>query len=204
MKLLRILLIPALWVALAFPATAGKISLGRLSDYLNGFRTAKADFTQINSDGTIATGTLYIKRPGRVRFEYNPPEKSLVLASGGQVAIFDPKSNQGPEQYPLKRTPLNLILKKNVNLSQAKMVVGHKSDGKTTTVTAQDPKHPDYGSIQLVFTDNPVELRQWIITDGGGGQTTVVLGDLEKGVKLPPSLFSIVMAQQQRSGRASD
>jgi len=198
MKHLRLLIIPLLWVALSLPASAEKISLSQISAYLNKLTTAKGGFTQINADGTISTGEIFIKRPGRVRFEYNPPEKSLVMAGGGQVAIFDGKSNQGPEQYPLKRTPLNLILKKNVNLAQAKMVVAHTSDGKTTTVVAQDPKHPEYGQIRLLFTANPVELRQWVIVDGSGGETTLILNELTKGVKLSSMLFNIVFEAEKR------
>lgn len=70
------------------------------------------------------------------------------------------------------------------------MVVAHGYDGTATTVTAQDPENPEYGSIQLKFTNNPVELRQWIITDDGGGQTTVVLGAWERK-ELANSLFNI-------------
>ncbi|HBQ36957.1 MAG TPA: cell envelope biogenesis protein LolA [Rhodobacteraceae bacterium] len=198
MKHLRLLTVPLLWVALSFPASAEKVSLNKLSAYLNKFITAKGGFTQINSDGTISTGTIFIKRPGRIRFEYNPPDKSLVMAGGGQVAIFDGKSNHGPEQYPLKRTPLNLILRKNVNLAAAKMVVAHTSDGKTTTVVAQDPKHPDYGQIRLLFTSNPVELRQWVIVDGGGSETTLILNELKKGVSLSSMLFSIPYEADKR------
>ncbi|WP_370634941.1 outer membrane lipoprotein carrier protein LolA [Cognatishimia sp. MH4019] len=187
-----------LGISLALPAQAEKLSLNAISNYLNGLQTAKGAFTQINGDGTISTGTIYIKRPGRVRFEYNPPEASLVMAGGGQVAVFDARSNQPPEQYPLSRTPLSIILQRNVNLAQAQMVTGHGYDGTSTTVTAQDPENPDYGSIQMVFTDSPVELRQWVITDNAGGQTTVVLGDLEKGVTLPARLFNIVQEAQSR------
>lgn len=181
----------AVSLCLAAPAMADKVSLAELSRYLNGFQTAQGEFTQINADGTISTGRIYIKRPGRVRFEYNPPDNSLVIAGGGTVAIFDSKSNIAAEQFPLRQTPLNLILRDRVNLAQARMVVGHTGDGKTTTVVAQDPEHPEYGNIQLVFTDEPVELRQWIITDGSGEQTTVVLGALSKGDDLGASLFNI-------------
>jgi len=198
MKHLRLFIVPLLWVALLLPASAEKISLNVLSNYLNKFTTGKGGFTQINGDGTISTGTIYIKRPGRVRFEYAPPEKSLVMAGGGQVAVFDSKSNQPPEQYPLKRTPLNLILQRNVNLARAKMVVGHTTDGKTTTVVAQDPKHPEYGQIRLLFSSNPVELRQWVIVDSSGGETTLVLNELVKGVKLSSTLFNIVQEADKR------
>lgn len=194
------LLTLAALAAFALPAGAQEIPLSALSSYLNSFSTAKSSFTQINSDGTISTGTLYIKRPGRVRFEYDPPENALVMAGGGQVAIFDPKSNQPPEQYPLKRTPLNLILERQVDLARANMVVGHFSDETTTTVVAQDPENPDYGRIDLVFTDGPVELRKWVIHDDAGGETTVILGPLETGLDLPPSLFNIVFETEARMG----
>ena len=193
------LLAPTLILALALPAMADKIPLKDLSAYLNSLSTAEAEFTQINADGSIATGRLFIKRPGRARFEYAPPDKSLVLAGGGQVAIFDAKSNQPPEQYPLKRTPLNLILAENIDLARAKMVVGHTEDGTSTRVTAQDPDNPEYGSIELVFTAAPVELRQWVITDDVGNQTTVILGDMTKGAKFPASLFSISSEADKRN-----
>jgi outer membrane lipoprotein-sorting protein len=198
MKHLRLLTLPVLWVALSMPVAAEKLSLNQISSYLNKFTTAKGGFTQINGYGTISTGTIYIRRPGRIRFEYAPPDKTLVLASAGTVAIFDSKSNTAPEQYPLKRTPLGIILQKNVNLARAKMVVGHTSDGKTTTVVAQDPEHPDYGQIRLLFTSNPIELRQWVIVDGTGGETTLVLNELDKGMKLPARLFNIDLEAEDR------
>ena len=83
------LLAPIVFVLTLAPAVAEKLSLNAISKYLNGLSTVKGAFTQINDDGTISTGTIYIKRPGRVRFEYDPPEAALVMAGGGQVAIFD-------------------------------------------------------------------------------------------------------------------
>lgn len=198
MDLNRLLLAPALTLALALPAAAEKIPLATLSAYLNGLSTVETDFTQINSDGTISTGTLSIRRPGRARFEYAPPDRSLVIAGGGQVAIFDAKSNQPPEQYPLPRTPLSLILSEKIDLGRARMVVGHTEQDNATRVRAQDPEHPEYGQIELVFTADPVELRQWVITDDSGSQTTVILGEMKKGATLRPSLFDITAETQKR------
>lgn len=175
----------------ASPSLAQQVSLAQVSNYLNSFTSAEGEFTQINADGTISTGTVYIKRPNRVRFEYNPPEESLVVAGGGQVAIFDPRSDSGPDRYPLNQTPLKIILESNVDLTRTNMVTGHTSDGTTTTVTAQDPERPEYGSIQMVYTSNPIELRQWIVTDDVGQQTTVILGDLQKDGRVPDILFNI-------------
>ncbi|EEX13626.1 MULTISPECIES: LolA family protein [Salipiger] len=171
-------------------AAAQQLSLNQISQYLNSIQSAKSPFTQINGDGTISTGTISIKRPGKVRFEYNPPEQALVLAWSGAVYVFDKKVRGQPETYPLSQTPLSIILERNVNLAQRGMVTGHSYDGTATTVTAQDPRHPEYGSIQMKFTGNPVELRQWIIRDGNGNTTTVVLGGLQKA-NLPNSLFDV-------------
>lgn len=191
MKIMRMLAAGSVMVAMALPAAAEKLSLPAISQYLNAMKTATGDFTQINDDGTISTGKIYIKRPGRIRFEYNPPDRTLVVSDGVHVGIADAKSNQRAEAYPLRRTPLSIILARNVDLGQERMVVGHTGDDKSTTIIAQDPEHPEYGSIELVFTGSPVELRQWIINDNAGTRTTVVLGELTKGGSFRDEIFAL-------------
>ncbi len=182
----------ALALTLAAPAAwaAEKLPLSQISNYLNQMKTVQTTFTQVNDDGSLSTGKLWLERPGKMRFEYDPPNSAVVLARSGTVQIFDPKSNQPPEQYPLRRTPLSLVLARNVNLGQANMVVGHDFDGTATVVTAQDPKNPESGRIELMFTSNPVELRKWVIHDNAGSQTTVLLGPLTEGGNLDSSVFS--------------
>ncbi|MEO3413512.1 outer membrane lipoprotein carrier protein LolA [Roseovarius sp. CAU 1744] len=191
MNVSRILAAGVITVMAALPAAAEKLSLPAISQYLNAMKTASGEFTQINDDGTISTGKIYIKRPGRVRFEYNPPDRTLVVSDGVHVGIADAKSNQKAEAYPLRRTPLSIILARDVNLSRARMVVGHTSDGTSTTIVAQDPEHPEYGSIELVFTGSPIELRQWVINDNAGSRTTVVLGELTKGGRFKDEIFAL-------------
>ena len=188
----QIALALALALTLATPAAwaAEKLSLSRISNYLNQLTTVHTTFTQVNDDGSLGTGKLWIQRPGKMRFEYDPPNSAVVLAQAGTVQIFDPKSNQPPEQYPLKRTPLSLILARDVSLGQADMLVGHDFDGISTVVTAQDPKNPERGRIELMFTSDPVELRKWVIYDNTGSQTTVLLGPLIEGELLDQSVFS--------------
>ncbi|SDK51264.1 LolA family protein [Paracoccus chinensis] len=197
MNLRSLALAPAFALVFALPAAAEKISLNEISRYLNGLKTVVADFTQVNADGSVTPGRVFIHRPGRVRFEYKG-DSTLVLASGGQVAVFDRKSNTGAQQYPLSRTPLNIILADNVNLGRNGSVIGHSERKNTTVVTAQDPQHPEYGNIQMVFTANPTELRQWIVTDDTGKKTTVILGEMQKGVQIPPSRFSITSEVERR------
>lgn len=182
-------LVLAFLLALPDPALAQKLSLNAISQYLNGLQTAQGEFTQINDDGTISTGRILIKRPGRMRFEYNPPDSTVVVAGAGAVVILDSKSNEPPESYPLNQTPLSIILARKVDLGRARMVTGHSFDGTATVVTAQDPEHPEHGNIEMRFTANPVELRQWVINDGNGISTTMVLGELETGGNIPNSKF---------------
>lgn len=190
------LLAPLFLLTLAVGAFADeeaeKIPLSDLSVWLNELKTAKGSFTQINPDESISTGSIYIHRPGRIRFEYNAPDKALVMAGASTVAVFDGKSNQPPQQYPLKKTPLSVILARNVNLEQDNMITAHFADEVSTTVIAQDPERPEIGFIELKFTSDPIELRQWIITDEGGNATTVILGEMEFGLELNNNLFSIV------------
>lgn len=185
-------------LVLAGPARADLIPLAEISRYFNSFRTAEADFTQVNPDGTLSTGRLMIHRPGRVRFEYAAPDQTLVLATGGSVNIFDARSNAGPTSYPLGRTPLALILDDTVNLGRDRMVVRHYQDGPTTSVVAQDPDHPEYGNIRLVFSGAPTELRQWVVTDDTGRETTVILGTLRTGIALGSLLFNLDIELERR------
>jgi outer membrane lipoprotein-sorting protein len=180
----------AAFLVLAFPVRAEMLTLSTLSEYLNGIGSAQSRFVQISDDGVRSEGTLYIQRPGRARFEYDPPNGAVVVAGGGAVVIYDPKSNQGPESYPLNRTPLSVILADHIDLGRDSMVVDHRGDEVSTVLTAQDPDNPDAGRIDLVFAPDPVRLAQWVITDSYGGQTIVVLEGLAETDKLSDLLFN--------------
>ena len=186
----------ALMLLLVSPASGQPISLDDLSSYFNVMTTAESSFIQISDDGSQSTGRMYIKRPGRIRFEYDPPDLALVIVGGGQVAVFDPKADTEPVRFPLRNTPLSLVLERTVDFARRDMVVTHESEGLITFVVLQDPDRPEHGSIQLMFTDNPVQLSQWIVDDNSGGQTQIVLGDWVEGQKLPNILFNIQAEMQ--------
>ena len=191
-------LITALCLILATPVAAEKISLNEISSYFNAMTTAEAQFSQVTDTGETSTGRLFIRRPGRIRFEYDPPEATLVVVGGGQVAVFDPKSRDEPLRFPLRHSPLSLVLERTVDLAQRDMVVAHFEAESQTAVTLQDPENPDYGFIQLIFTDNPVQLRQWVVQDNSGGRTHIFLDSLTQGVKLSNVLFNIQHEMQKR------
>jgi len=192
-------IISILCMVLASPVAAEKISLNEISSYFNAMTTAEAQFSQITDTGETSTGRLFIRRPGRIRFEYDPPEATLVVVGGGQVAVFDPKSRDEPLRFPLRHSPLNLVLEREVDLGQRDMVVAHFEVESQTAVTLQDPENPDYGFIQLIFNDNPVQLDQWVVQDNSGGQTHIILDSLTEGGKLSNMLFNIQHEMRKRS-----
>ena len=192
-------IITILCMVLASPVAAEKISLNEISSYFNAMTTAEAQFSQITDTGETSTGRLFIRRPGRIRFEYDPPEATLVVVGGGQVAVFDPKSRDEPLRFPLRHSPLNLVLEREVDLAQRDMVVAHFEVESQTAVTLQDPENPDYGFIQLIFNDNPVQLHQWVVQDNSGGQTHIILDSLTEGGKLSNMLFNIQHEMRKRS-----
>ena len=192
-------IISILCMVLASPVAAEKISLNEISSYFNAMTTAEAQFSQITDTGETSTGRLFIRRPGRIRFEYDPPEATLVVVGGGQVAVFDPKSRDEPLRFPLRHSPLNLVLEREVDLAQRDMVVAHFEVESQTAVTLQDPENPDYGFIQLIFNDNPVQLYQWVVQDNSGGQTHIILDSLTEGGKLSNMLFNIQHEMRKRS-----
>ena len=192
-------IISILCMVLASPVAAEKISLNEISSYFNSMTTAEAQFSQITDTGETSTGRLFIRRPGRIRFEYDPPEATLVVVGGGQVAVFDPKSRDEPLRFPLRHSPLNLVLEREVDLAQRDMVVAHFEVESQTAVTLQDLENPDYGFIQLIFNDNPVQLHQWVVQDNSGGQTHIILDSLTEGGKLSNMLFNIQHEMRKRS-----
>lgn len=191
----------AIALVLAAPAPAQEArDLARISAYLNSIDTMTGSFVQVDPDGVLSEGRFYISRPGRIRFEYRDPNPALVISDGFWVGVIDKRYNS-VDRYPLSDTPLNLILQKNVNLAKEGAVTGVERREGQMRVTAIDPSHPERGSIVLVFSDNPLELRQWIVEDAQGGLTTVALSETKRGVSIPPELFVIPDNPQEGGNR---
>ncbi|MFN3259839.1 MAG: LolA family protein [Pikeienuella sp.] len=186
----RALLLSALALLAAPAAAQDARELARISAYLNSVSTLTGDFVQIDPDGILSEGRFLMSRPGRIRFEYNEPNPALVIADGTWVGIVD-KRYDSVDRYPLSETPLNLILKRDVDLGAEGAVAGIEVADGQMRVRALDPDHPERGSITMIFTQNPLELRQWIIDDAQGGATTVALSDMRSGVEIAPKEFVI-------------
>ncbi|MEO0362946.1 MAG: outer membrane lipoprotein carrier protein LolA [Pseudomonadota bacterium] len=164
--------------------------LARISAYLNSIDTMTGEFVQIDPDGLLSQGYFFMSRPGRMRFEYEEPNPALVVSDGFWVGVVD-KRYDSVERYPLSETPLNIILKERVDLGREGAVQSIRKLDDQMRVLAQDPDYPDRGSITMVFGENPLELRQWIVTDPQGGDTTVALSEIKRGVRIEPKQFVI-------------
>ena len=187
----------------SLPLFAEKLSIKALSNYLDGIRTLQSKFTQINSDGTLSTGSLFIKRPGRIRFEYDYPSEALVLASAGQLAIFDPNGNSAPEIYPLSKTPLSLILAEKVELVKNGFVKSHGFDDGSTILTIHDPQHPEQGFMELIFTGPDPQLRQWVVKGQNGDKTVVVFNNMATDISLSDRLFNVLINWESRKEKSN-
>jgi outer membrane lipoprotein-sorting protein len=164
--------------------------LSRISNYLNGVITLEGSFVQIGHDGELSEGQFYMRRPGRIRFEYKPPNPALVVADGTWVGVYDTRLNT-LDRIPLGSTPLDLLLSKRVDLRSEGAIRSIERAPGLMRVTAIDPDAPDQGSITMVFAEDPLELRQWIVVDPQGLTTTVALSEMRSNVKLDPNLFFI-------------
>ena len=178
----------------ALPAAAAGVDVGPINAYLQNLRSAQGRFTQTNPNGSTQTGAFYLAKPGRIRFEYDAPKGAMVIADGSWVGVFDPKSNRNPTRYPLERTPLSLLLRDRLSLSEPGLVLGATRDADGTDITVVDPRSPQEGRMVMSFSDNPIQLRQWEITTKTGQRTRVALSDLRAGVRIDPSLFNIELA----------
>jgi outer membrane lipoprotein-sorting protein len=194
----KTLLIAFIITLFGAPVRAEKISLSNLSSYLESIKKVSGSFTQINSDKTVSTGRIFLFRPGRMRMEYKTPDNSLVIVGGSQIAVFDSKSNTHPRVFHLRKTPLKILLEKKINLKTSDIVIRHEEVEKSTVVILQDPKLSSYGSLKLVFTDHPVTLRQWVITNEMSDQTVLKFKDFINQPNMSSNKFNISLEIDNR------
>jgi len=177
---------------------ADPYSLANISQYLQNLKILKADFSQTNPDDTISSGTILIKRPGRMRFEYYKPDNTLVLVSAGALAIFDPNGDDKPITYPIRNNPISLILKGEVDLLNSRIVGNYKVSDEKGVLMIRDPKTPELGSVELIFTGAKPELEKFTIINENGSSTSILLKDIEYPKKLNDTLFSIPLETNKR------
>lgn len=179
---------------------ADQALVDRAVAYLEGLSEAKARFVQTDARGRATTGQLFMKRPGKARFAYDPPSGLLVVSDGGVVSVQD-KRLKTFDQYPLGATPLSLFLAKTIRLDRGVTItrVARMADG--FSITARDGKKETAGTITLSFTDTPLALAGWTVTDAQNRPTRVQLQGLERAAGLDRSLFVLKDPRPKNPGR---
>jgi outer membrane lipoprotein-sorting protein len=184
-------LVAAPLVSFGSIASAQNVVVDELNAYLNSLQSATASFTQESADGSTATGTFYLQKPGKMRFEYDAPSPALLVADGNALAVFDKKSNRGPQRYPQSGTPLSLLTRSDIDIRRSKFVQQLEAGTTQMHLTLFDPAEPGNGSIKMIFDRNPMALVEWIIVDGSGLESVVRLGNMTTNISLNRALFSI-------------
>ena len=175
--------------------------VARATAYLEGLTEAKARFVQTDARGAVTQGTVYLKRPGKARFDYDPPSDLLVVSDGANVSIADGRLKTF-DSYPLMATPLSLFLARQIKLNRGVIVsrVTRMADGYS--ITAQDGRKEAEGQITLTFSDNPLALAGWTVADAQGASTRIRLTGLERASGLASSLFVLKDPRPKSPGRA--
>ncbi len=163
--------------------------IGQIQDYLNGLTALTANFLQVAADGSTRTGKAWLQRPGKMRFEYDPPDPQLLVAGFGLLVYHDPDLAQ-TTNIPLSATPLGILLANKVQLSGDVTVTNIDREPGEIRLTLIRTGKAAEGSLTLVFNTGPLELRQWVVTDAQQKQTRVSLYDIAPGGPFPDSLFT--------------
>ena len=162
--------------------------VAQIESYLDGLRSLRANFVQINPDGGTATGKLYYERPDKMRLDYDPPSRLLIIANGWRLVYHDRRLKQVSQLFT-SSTPLGFLLEDEIRLDGKVTVTALERRGGELRVTLVQTDEPTQGSITLAFAEQPFELRRWTVVDPQGYGTHVVLEQLETDVRLDDELF---------------
>ncbi len=162
--------------------------LSQVEDYLNGLGAISANFLQVAPDGSTRTGKTWLQRPGKIRFQYDPPDPQLLVAGFGLMVYHDPSLGQ-TTKIPLSATPLGILLAPKIQLTGAATVIDLQRNSREVAITLIRTGKAAQGSLTLVFGTDPLELRQWRVRDAQNRETIVSLYDITPGGPFPDSLF---------------
>src|SRR5436190_6488383 len=168
-----------------------KAQAGKVSSYLSSLQTLSGNFVQVGPDGSKTKGDFYIMKPGKVRFEYDPPTPIAIIADGSSLAVRDRKLAT-QDIYPLSQTPLRFLLSDRIDLLKDTNVVSVTADDVFISVTIEE-KQALIGTsrLMLMIGTKDGQLKQWTVTDPQGYDTTVAVYNLDSSKKVDPGLFKI-------------
>ena len=171
--------------------------VGNIEDYLNGITTVEASFVQVTADGAFARGKFYLSRPGRMRFEYDPPAPYLLVSDGTWFIYIDRELEQAT-YLPLKKTPADLLLRENLKFNDGLVITGFERKTSTLRIEVTDQRDPDLGQVSLTFVRQPLTLKSWTVKDAQGQRIQVTLVNPLYGGALDAALFRYVNTTPKR------
>ena len=191
LRMRTFLAVAAAVLAFAFAVAGGahaQSGVPEVERYFNSIRTLQARFVQSNPNGGVVQGTIYLRRPGRMRFEYDAPSQLKIVADGSQVTMWDPP-NRDFGQWPIGWTAASFLVKEPFQLSGDLTVESMQRQDGLLALTVVQTRKPQEGKIIVRVSENPMQLRGWSIIDNRGNKVDVSLTDLKTGTQLAGSLF---------------
>jgi outer membrane lipoprotein-sorting protein len=185
----------------AVPAAAAESpDLGRVQQHITSVDTMTANFVQTDGRGRSAAGTLQLKRPGRIRFQYGSGDL-LLVATGGRLVFLDYTVGQ-KSSWDLNKTPLGILLSANPDVKRIARVQANK-DSRILVVRAHDDRHPEFGTLVLAFLRSPsapggLQLYGWTAIDAQNKKTTVKLSNVRYNVAVPDGAFTYAEPKKRR------
>jgi outer membrane lipoprotein-sorting protein len=172
-----------------------KAQAAKVSAILSSLQNLVGNFVQVGPDGSKVKGEFYIQKPGKVRFEYDPPSPIDIVADGSSVVVRDRKLAT-QDVYPLSQTPLRFLLSDRIDLLKETNVVGVSADDQFVTIVIEE-KQPLIGTnrLMMMFGAKDLQLKQWVVTDPQGFDTTIAVSNLDSKSRPDPTMFKIDYTQ---------
>ncbi|MGI9351625.1 MAG: outer-membrane lipoprotein carrier protein LolA [Rhizobiaceae bacterium] len=192
-----------LTMVLAFPsagyavANDKQVAIDAISNHFTSVPTMTGEFIQFGPNGEQTGGTFYIHRPGRIRFNYEDPSPIMVVSNGKTLAVNNKKLKTW-SYFPLKKTPLSLLLSNSIKIDDKSIKTIDAREDITTVVMGDKNIFGD-SEITLLFDPQTQDLRQWTIKDAQGKETSVMIFNVEKNIKIPQKLFKISNKRKQKN-----
>jgi outer membrane lipoprotein-sorting protein len=172
----------------AVPAPVPEAGVAEVEQYFNSIRTLQARFIQSNPNGSVVQGNLYLRRPGRMRFEYDPPSQLKIVADGSQVTMWD-IAHRDFSQWPIGWTAASFLVKEPMSLSGDLRVEQIQHINGEVQLTMVQTRKPQEGKVIVRLAEGPLLLRGWSIIDARGQRVDLSLQDIRIGLQLADSLF---------------
>lgn len=171
-----------------------QVALANISAYFNSFRLLEGEFIQFGPSGEQTEGVFFMSRPGKIRFHYRPPARLDVIADGSSVAIKDGRT-QTQDMYPLSRTPLRYLLADRIDLTSPDLVSAVHEEADLISIVIVERSALVDGKLTMIFDRRNYELRQWVVTDAQGLNTSVAIFNTTTGKPQDPNLFRILVTR---------